>query len=112
MKPDQRIPRHRYTAAERGEFVSLYRKSGLTQSEFARQHQLKICTFHQWIHRANALNAPACKPLFHEVLLAPTPPTAVWAAEIVVGNEFTLRLGSPLSPQLITRVIDRLRRSC
>ena len=112
MKPDQRIPRHRYTAAERREFVSLYRKSGLTQSEFARQHQLNICTLHQWIHRANKLTTPAPEPLFKEVLLPPPPPTPGWAAEIIVGNDLTLRLGSQFSPQLIIQVIRQLRRSC
>ena len=112
MKLDQRIPRHRYTAAERREFVLLCRKSGLTQSEFARQHNLKICTLHQWLHRANKLSAPTPEPLFKEVLLPPPPPTTGWAAEIIVGNELTLRLGSQFSPQLITQVIRQLRRSC
>lgn len=111
----QRTPsttRRRYTAAQRLKFVSLYRQSGLTQSEFARQHQLKLCTLHQWLHRATLPTAPARAPIFKEILLAPPPPTHLWSAEIVVGDQFTLRLGSHVSARLITQVIDRLRRPC
>ena len=52
MEKCKRIARQRYTAQARQEFVALFKKSGLTQSEFARQHDLKLCTLHQWLHRA------------------------------------------------------------
>lgn len=112
MKVDQRIPRRRYTAAERREFVSRYHRSGLTQSEFARQHQLKICTLHQWLHRANKPANPVPEPLFKELLLPPPTPATNWAAEILLGPELTLRLGPQFSPQLITQLIHQLRHSC
>ena len=51
MEQSKRNGRGHYTAGARQEFVALFEKSNLTQTEFARQHDLKLCTLHQWLHR-------------------------------------------------------------
>ena len=47
MEQSKRNGRGHYTDGARQEFVARFEKSNLTQSEFARQHDLKLCTLHQ-----------------------------------------------------------------
>lgn len=111
MATTQPRRRRRYTRAQRQEFLALYRRSGLSASAFVRQHDIKPSTLYQWAHRVKPAARPSA-PLFKEVLLSAPPLLALWAAEIAVGNELTLRLGSQASPEFIAQVIHQLRRPC
>ena len=108
MQKRQPIRRH-YTAAQRRKLVRLYRKSELSQSEFARTHGLKPPTLHQWLHRTNARSTPS-RPIFQEVPL-PSPLVAP-ALEITVGPEITLRLRAQVSPEFVAQIVQHLRRPC
>ena len=111
MATTQSSRRRRYTLAQRQEFLALYRRSGLSASVFVREHDLKVSTLYQWLHRVKP--APRTSvPRFQEVLLSAPPLIPAWAAEIAVGHELTLRLGSQFSPEFIAQVIQELRRPC
>lgn len=101
--------RRRYSAAQRRNFVRLYRKSGLSQSEFARTHDLKPPTLHQWLHRAKP-QPTSSGPVFQEMPL-PSPLVAP-VLEITVGPEITLRLRAQVSPEFIAQIVQHLRRPC
>ena len=112
MATTQSSRRRRYTLAQRQEFLALYRRrSGLSASEFCDEHDIKLSTLYQWVHRVKPAPRPSV-PLFQEVLLSAPPVIPAWVAEIAVGNELTLRLGSQASPEFIAQVIHQLRRPC
>ena len=95
--------------------LTLYRRSGLSASVFVREHDLNLSTLYQWMHRVKPAARPSVGrsvPIFKEVLLSASPLIPIWAAEIAVGNELTLRLGSQASPEFIAQVIHQLRRPC
>lgn len=111
MEKSKRIGRRHYTAKARQEFVALFERSGLTQTEFARQHELKLCTFHQWLQRAKEpTKAPGGG--FKEVFLPEGFPPVAPAVEIAIGTEITLRLRGPVSPDFIGQIVQQVRRVC
>lgn len=103
--------RRRYTAAQRQELLTQYQRSGLSASTFAREHGINFSTLYQWTQRMESASRRPV-PIFKEVLLPTTPTLPAWAAEIAVGHELTLRLGSPISAEFIAQVIQQLRRPC
>ena len=111
MTTPQPRRRRRFTTAQRQEFLAQYRRSGLSAPAFVRQHGLNLSTLYQWIHRTKSAPRRSA-PLFKEVLLSGAPLLPAWAAEIAIGNELTLRLGSHISAEFIAQVIQQLRRPC
>lgn len=105
------IRRRHYTREERGDFVARFRSSGLSLSEFARRHNLKLPTLCQWIQQAKPGPSPAA-PVFQEILLSAARPSPGWSAELTVGADLTLRLGSAATPEFLAQLIQQLRRSC
>ena len=103
--------RRRYSLVERQTWVARYRKSPLTQADFARRHGLNLGTFRQWLYRSPKA-ATATEPVFQEVRLAGGWPAANPAVEIGVGSEITIRLGSATSPEFIGQLVRHLRPPC
>lgn len=104
--------RRKFSPTQRQEFVALYRHSGLTQVEFARQHQIKVCTFHQWLRVRKEPPAKVPRPVFKELLLSPQTHTPAWSTEIVMGHEFTIRFGASVSATFMAQLVNELRRPC
>lgn len=46
-------------AAERAEWISLYRSSGLPQEQFAPQHGLKLGTLQRWLRQERQQSSPS-----------------------------------------------------
>lgn len=103
--------RTRYTAVQRQELLAQYGRSGLSASAFAREHGINLSTLYQWSQRMKSAPRHSV-PLFKEIMLSGGPLAPTWAAEITVGHEITVRLGSAISAKLITQVIQQLRRPC
>lgn len=104
--------RRKFSPAQRHEFVTLYRQSGLTQVEFAQQHQIKVCTFHQWLHRRKQPSTKCPRPVFKELLFSPQTHTPAWSTEIVMGHEFTIRFGAHVSATFMAELVKGLRGPC
>ena len=101
----------RISAEERTRLVSLFRKSGLTQVEFARQNGIKIHTLHQWLYRSTAKRRP--KTTFRELAMPSIRVPGGWVAEVVLDSGMTLRVDTDAKPELISFLIEKLRRgSC
>lgn len=101
--------RRRYTAEEKKQFLALYCKSGLTQVEFAREHDLKVCTFQQWLPlRKSPTKSPG--PLFKELVLSPQINTPAWSTEILLSDELTIRFGANVSVTFMAELVNTLRR--
>ena len=111
MERSKRIGRRHYTVQARQEFVALFGKSGLTQTEFARQHDLKLCTLHQWLHRARGPTKGSGGG-FKEVFLPAGLPPVGPEVEIAIGPEITLRLRGFVSPDFIGQVLQQVRQVC
>ena len=102
--------RRKYSAAQRQEFVTLYRESGLTQVEFARQHEIKACTFHRWLGPRKQPTAPC--PVFTELLLSPPTGASAWSTEILLGRDITVRFGASVPATFMAELVNGLRRPC
>ena len=111
MEQSKRNGRGHYTAGARQEFVALFEKSNLTQTEFARQHDLKLCTLHQWLHRTRR-PTKSLEGGFKEVFLPSVFSPESAAVEIAIGPEITLRLRAPVSPSFMGQIIQKVRRIC
>jgi len=105
------LPRRTFTTAQRRRLVEHYRNGHLTQAQFARKHGLKLGTFHQWLYRANKPIGPAAA-LFQELRLPDAPVASPWSAEIALGTNITVRLGSCATPKFINQLVKHLRRPC
>ena len=70
-----------------------YKRSGLSQTEFCRQHVVPLSTFTLWKRRlkAQAQDRPAFIPVQLKEAISQTAPAGVWACEIV-GPQVKLRL--------------------
>ena len=103
--------RRRFNAAQRQEFVALYLGSGLTQREFARQHAIKLGTFHQWLH---GQKPPTLfrRPTFQELVLPPQKDSAGWSTEILLGGDITVRFGANVSAKFMAQLVKGIRPSC
>ena len=109
MKHFSTRPRRRFTADERANLVALYRQSGLTQSAFARQHEIKLGTLQQWLCRFKP-QPPSIGHGFQELMVPLS--SSPWAAEIRLSQEMTIQLGLEAAGQLITQLLGSLRRPC
>lgn len=101
--------RRRFSAEERDQFVELYRKSDLTQVEFARTHQLKLGTLLRWIYRRDKPRRSA-RPTFQELVIPAGAAVTVDWMEISIGPEITVRMKAMTPPEWIARFIQQLRK--
>src|SRR5512141_1927492 len=93
----------RCSAAERARLLTLYRQSGLTQRDFAKQQGLKLMALRQWLYRPGKQAAEA-KPLFQELIVAP--PTPGWAAEMTLGKAVTVRLSPEAAAMFFNQLLQ------
>jgi hypothetical protein len=99
----------RYSAVERARLLTLYRQSGLTQRDFAKQQGLKLTALRQWLYRPGKQAAEA-KPLFQELLVAP--PTPGWAAEMTLGKAVTVRLSQEAAAMFFNQLLQGHDQPC
>ena len=111
MKKFMGIRRRRFRSEERDRFVELYLRSGVTQAEFVRTHQLKLGTLVRWLYRQGKAGLSA-RPVFQELRLPAGGAAATDVIEKRVGSELTLRFKARGAPEFIAQVIDQLRKPC
>ena len=106
--------RSSWTQQEREQLVAKYQASGLTQREFALQHDVKLGTFHQWIYRPRSPQriARTKKPAFQEVSLTGVPFLNSWAAEVQLPRGVALRLNCHASAEWIGALVQKLGQIC
>ena len=112
MRRFQDAARRRFSAQERRQLVVRWRKSNLTQAEFARQCGLKLTTLRQWLYRPHPRKVAERRVRFQELTQAAAPWALGSAVEIAVGAEITLRLNGALRPEFIAPLVHHLRQSC
>ena len=99
--------------AERREWVERFLKSGQTQQEFARRHELKLCTFRAWLyrHRRQGSNGPvAPKPLVNLVeVLGPSAVTPNWVGEVEMRGGTRVRFSAQMPAPLLRQTLRSLR---
>lgn len=99
--------------AERLEWVERFLTSGQTQREFARRHELKLCTFQTWLYRhrrqrGNGQAAP--KPLVNLVeVLGPSVATPTWVGEVEVRGGTRVRFSAQIPAPLLRQTLRSLR---
>lgn len=104
--------RQRVSAGERTRLVSLYRGSGLTQAEFARQQGVNLFTLRQWVRRSEAKAQKKIPARFHELPVGSLL-SSHWLAEISLECGLTLRVGAAAQPEWVGAVVNALRhRPC
>ncbi len=102
-----------FNAAERAEWISLYRSSQLPANQFAQQHGLKLGTLYRWLHQERQRSSPNTEAsAFQEVRLPSFLPTRAWVAEIAWPDGVVVRLGAAATPAWIKSLLQTLRQAC
>ncbi len=140
MNPSTKEQRRHFTAEERENWVLRFRSSGLTQPQFAREHDLKLGTLQRWLYGRGAHAAPMGKPsasgdhshrigrkavvirrkprrapspTFQEVKLPPLDSaSAGWVAEVAWPSGVTVRFGAGAEAAWIGAVLEAVRQAC
>jgi hypothetical protein len=89
-----------------------WKRSGLSQAEYCRQHQLSATTFAWWKTRGTPLGEDGS---FVDLAVAGRDvgeTTAAVVYEIVLPQRRCLRLGSQFDRERVRQLLDLLERSC
>lgn len=101
--------RHRphSTPEERAAWVRQYECSGLSQVEFADEHQLTLSTLRRWIaQRRSPEGSPGQAPAAWQELKLPVGLGPIrWAAEVVRPDGWTLRVAPEASPAWVGELL-------
>jgi transposase-like protein len=93
--------------------VERFLRSGQTQQEFARRHELKLGTFRAWLyrHRRQGGNGQAApKPLVNLVeVLGPSGLAPNWVGEVEVRGGTRLRFSAQMPAPLLRQTLRSLR---
>ena len=107
MENSDAVGPQRTSAQERWHVVQSFRRSGLTQANFAKQNGLSVHTLRLWLYRPGSKRRP--KITFRELKMPSIPVPGNWAAEIVLDSGMTLRVGACAQPELISFLLKNLR---
>jgi hypothetical protein len=110
------IRRPNSTLAERARWAARFRRSGLSQSAFAKRHDLNLFTLRKWLEGQRP--APSLKKktfprrkipalALREISLGSVL-GAKWAAEIILPSGVTVRLGAEAAPWLAQTLLRSL----
>lgn len=109
MRSKSSVSTRQYTSAEqRRERLARFRDSGLSQTDFARQHGLKVCTLRRWLTErpAPAPSRPQSVVLrelpLHQVL------SPGWAVELALPDGRVLRLQAHTPAALLEHLLRSL----
>ncbi len=99
--------RMRLTQAQREAILTAYRRSQLTQREFARQARISVSALQLWLRKAAA--RPCTQTAFVQVpnLLAQAPGPAVYRLHLPGGID--LEVGSGFRPEELASLLQALR---
>jgi transposase-like protein len=102
----------RFSSAERLRLIRQYRKSGLTQKQFAQQNGIRLGTFEQWLLRERKRDVRRdWSKGFQEVKLPLTLSSNAWAAELSLEAGLSLRLSSSAPVHWVCDLVKGLRPS-
>jgi transposase-like protein len=101
LSSPRRAPRT--DATQRAQLLAAFDRSGLSATEFARQHGVHYTTFSGWRQRRDRAKAP---PAFVQVELASPPPPSELVMEVGAAR---LRLVSPAQLPLAARLLQILQ---
>jgi hypothetical protein len=100
--------RHRPTQAQRETILTAYRRSQLTQREFASQAGISVSALQLWLRKAAASpSSPATAFVQVPNLLAPVPGPAVYRLHL--GGGIDLEVGSGFRPEELASLLQLLR---
>jgi hypothetical protein len=105
--------RRYYNAAERAEWISLYRSSQLPASQFTQQYGLKLETLCRWLRQERPSSSPSPVTAgFQEVRLPSLSLSHTWAAEIAFPGGVVVRLGATATASWMASLFQALRQAC
>jgi transposase-like protein len=115
----ERKGRRSYSSEAISEVIGRYRARGLGVARFAQQQGISPGRLHYWVYQKGrnrppmALERSASAPLFQEVKVAAMlPGVGVWAAEVSLSRELTIRFSAAAAPGWIGSVVQALQRPC
>ena len=112
MRQSESKPRRpAFTPEERAQWVSRYRSSGQTQTQFAQQHGFKLSTLQRWIY-GRGPKQKRSGAAFREIAVSPLWPSGLWAAEVTWPSGVTVRLGARAEASWIEAVMKAVRQGC
>lgn len=89
-------------------WVERYRRSGLTQRDFAETHRLKLSTLRYWLyHTPDSRRSATAGPRWQEIRVDGWPTSPGWGAEISLPDGRTVRLHPELARELIGPLLAR-----
>lgn len=102
----------RFTPNERAELVRRFKQRTETAAEFARSHQVALCTLHRWIQQGGRLKKKArgSRPVFQELPMVAG--MATWTTELRLTDGTLLRWNPGTDVAALTDVLNHLRPPC
>lgn len=100
---ESRSMSRRFTPEQRARLTAKFRKSGLTQREFARREGITMSALQNWIYRLSKQPDPAAR----SVEVVPSAPVSTSPVEIRLG-EVGVMLPTNVAPERVAAVVSAL----
>lgn len=109
-------PAPKRSEAEWQPIVQRYRESGLSVSQFARQHGLKISTLGRWVSRFSGVSFTPSKPRLLQVIAKSPPaesatPSKAQGFMLLEVGAFRLRIDAHFDRVLLLDILRTLREA-
>ena len=98
--------RSRYSAAQRADFVTAWKQSGLTQEVFAAQNQINLNTLRNWIYRRGVASSTA--PVRFLEVVPPVATTVDDMVTVCVGEHLQVKMADLPDPTWLARLATAL----
>ncbi len=110
LAPTRTKPRGRvnWTAAERAEWLELYKQSGQSVSEFCRANDLPPATLSLWRQQQAGAREPARLVEISGAALNTSPPAATAAVSLQLRNGATLQIAPGTDPVWLGSLVSAL----
>ena len=92
----------------KAEWVRRFRESGMSYTQFSRQHGIRRASLCNWVNRQSPPAAEGCVRFTELKVPSPLLECASWSAELTLANGNVLRLCGSVPPE----ILERLLRVC
>ncbi|MBF0568891.1 MAG: hypothetical protein HQK95_08510, partial [Nitrospirae bacterium] len=85
--------------------IEAWRASGTTQSEYCRQHELKLKAF---AYRKRRFDKSAAKPVFHPVRIVEEKTKVSPSLNLMIGSGYCIEVRDGFNPATLRQIVETL----
>jgi hypothetical protein len=95
------------------QMIAKWRRSGLSQSAFCRQHQLQAQQFSKWKLKIEKDSTPICRPTAQaDFIEVKHPASRPCTYEIITPADYRVRVEGDCDPDVLFDILSAVSRSC